>query len=343
MEKIKIAIVDTGIDVKDEFIKDYVKFNSSIQLEGIKEYRELDDGYGHGTFCAKTILSICNNIDKIEIYPVKIFDERGTTRSASLLKSLNNILSSDINLINISAATLNDKYKSELEDICDKLNKSGKIIISSLHKKAKDVDSIPTVFKSVIGVMGSDDIYSDNNYIYKKDKKIQMTANTKECFVKFKNEVTHFGRSSRATAVATGIICNIFNKHGKLKFDELEDVLEKNSMSLFFQSKEMGLNSYKSTPYRLELAEKILNIIKRKFAIRDIDLNFLENYSTFNNFTNIGNHNAFNFLTDINREFEIDIDYKGRFLYELEDLNNLVDLVYKHLNLSNSNSLEKIK
>lgn len=339
MKKIKIAIVDTGIDVKDESIKDYIKFNKSIQLEGIKEYIELDDLHGHGTFCAKTMLSICNNIDNIEIYPVKIFNEKGTSSSTSLLKSLNNVLSSDIDLINISAATLNDKYKNELEDICNKLNKDGKIIVSSLHKKAKGVDSIPTVFKSVIGVMGSDDIYSDNDYIYKKYKKIQMTANTKECFIKFKNEVTHFGKSSRASAVVTGIICNIFNKHGKLTFEELEDILEKNSMGSFFQSKEMGLNSYKSTQYRLELAEKICAIIKSKFAIKEIDLKFLDKYSTFNNFTNIGNHNAFNFLTEINREFEIDIDYKGRFLYELEDLNNLVDLVYKHLNLSNSNNL----
>ncbi|WP_343101974.1 hypothetical protein [Romboutsia sp. MSSM.1001216sp_RTP31141st1_G3_RTP31141_220114] len=85
------------------------------------------------------------------------------------------------------------------------------------------------------------------------------------------------------------------------------------------------------------IEDKILNIIKRKFDVREIDLSFLENYSTFNNFTNIGNHNAFNFLTEINREFEIDIDYKGRFLYELEDL------VYKYLNLSNSNNLEETK
>lgn len=343
MEKIKIAIVDTGIDVKDECIKNYVKFNKSIQLEEITEYKELDDLHGHGTFCAKTILSICNNIDNIEIYPVKIFDERGATSSTSLLKSLNNILNSDINLINISAATLNNKYKNELEDICDKLNKNGKIIISSLHKKAKDLDSIPTIFKSVIGVMGSNDIYSDNDYIYKKDKKIQMTANTKECFIKFKNEVTHFGKSSRASAVVTGIICNIFNKYGKLTVEELADVLEKNSMSSNFQSKGIEVNSYKSTPYRLELAEKIFDIIKNKFAVKEINLNFLDKYSTFNNFTNIGNHNAFAFLTEINREFKIDIDFKGRFLYELEDLSNLVDLVYKHLNISNSNNFEKVK
>lgn len=341
MEKIKIAIVDTGVDVKDKYIKEYVKFNKSIQLEGITGYRDLDDLHGHGTLCTKTILSICNNIDNIEIYPVKVFNERGTTSSESLLKSLKNILSSDIDIINISAATLNNKYKNDLENICDKLHERGKIIISSHHKKAKNTDSIPTVFKSVIGVIGSDNIYSDNDYIYRKDKKVQMTANTKECFIKFRNEVTHFGKSSRASAVVTGIICNIFETYGKLVLEELEDVLVKNSMCSIIQVEGIGFNKYKSTPYRLEIAKQILGVIKKKFAVRDIDLDFLDMYSTFNNFTNIGNHNAFDLLTEINREFGIDIDFERLFLYELEDLNKLVDLVYNYLQISDSNNLGK--
>ncbi|MCU9807300.1 S8 family serine peptidase [Paraclostridium sp. AKS46] len=168
--KIKIAVIDTGIDINDNSLKKYIKFNKNIQLEEIVEYKDLDDIHGHGTLCSKTILSVCKETDRIEIYPIKIFNQGGRTSNKRLLDVLERNLNSDIDLINISAATLNDTYRENLENICDKL-KNGKIIISSNHKRANDRNSFPTIFNSVIGVDGSDYIYSDNSYIYEKDKK----------------------------------------------------------------------------------------------------------------------------------------------------------------------------
>lgn len=327
MENIKIAVIDTGIDINDKDVKRNIRFDKNIQLKHISKYEDLDDIHGHGTYCAKTILTICEDISNIEIYPVKIFDNRGATSNENLVKALENILDSDIDIVNISASTMNDKYKRELEDICYKLQKNGKVITSSHHKRAIENDSFPTVFGSVIGVDGSYEIYRDSDYVYRQNNKIQMIANKNECFIEFNKKVTHFGKSSRACAVVTGIICNIFNHYGKLSFDELGDVLEKQSMTLVSKSK-WG-SSYKSTPHRLELAEKILYIIRSEFAVEKMDLDFLDKYSTFNNFTNIGNHNAFDFLTEINKAFDLNIDYRNIFLYELEDLNRLVDLIEK--------------
>lgn len=331
MKNIKIAVIDTGIDINDNSIKQHIKFDKSIQLEQIFKYEDLHDIHGHGTYCAKTILEICNDTSNIEIYPVKIFDNRGITSNENLVKALERILDSNIDIVNISASTMNYEYKRALEEICYKLQKNGKIIISSHHKRAQENDSFPTVFKSVIGVDGSYEIYRDGDYIYRPNNKIQMIANKNECFIEFNNKVTHFGKSSRACAVTTGIICNIFNQFGKLSFDELEDTLEKQSMKSVSRYNGSGIRSYKSNPYRLELAEKILYIIRSEFTVKNIDLDFLEKYSTFNNFTNIGNHNAFDFLTQINKAFDLNIDYKERFLYELEDLNRLVDLIEKSI------------
>ena len=158
-----------------------------------------------------------------------------------------------------------------------------------------------------------------------------MIANKNECFIEFNNKVTHFGKSSRSCAIATGIICNIFNKYGRLSFDELGDILEKQSMKSASKYNGVVVSSYKSSPYRLDLAEKILYIIRSEFATEKLNLDFLDKYSIFNNFTNIGNHNAFDFLTEINKAFNLNIDYRERFLYELEDLNRLIDLIEKSL------------
>ena len=107
MKNIKIAVIDTGIDINDNDIKN-IKFNKSIQLNQISEYKDLDDIHGHGTYCVKTILTMCDDTSNIEIYPVKLFDNRGSTSNENLVKSLGNILNSDIDIINISASTMND-------------------------------------------------------------------------------------------------------------------------------------------------------------------------------------------------------------------------------------------
>ncbi|MDX5709086.1 hypothetical protein SIK39_16700, partial [Clostridioides difficile] len=54
-------------------------------------------------------------------------------------------------------------------------------------------------------------------------------------------------------------------------------------------------------------------------------------YSLFNNLTCIGNYNAYNFLTILNKEFNISIDYKEVYLYQLENLDMAVDLIYENL------------
>ncbi len=75
----------------------------------------------------QTILSVCRNTDRIEIYPIKIFNQGGCTSGERLLEALERNLDSDIDLINISASTLNDKYKRELKYICEELCKKGKL------------------------------------------------------------------------------------------------------------------------------------------------------------------------------------------------------------------------
>ncbi|HFG9686357.1 TPA: hypothetical protein ACGI51_001727, partial [Clostridioides difficile] len=89
--------------------------------------------------------------------------------------------------------------------------------------------------------------------------------------------------------------------------------------------------SYKSNLIRLDIARKIINVINRNFSKIKIDFEFVSEYSLFNNFTCIGNYNAYNFLTILNKEFNISIDYKEVYLYQLENLDMAVDLIYENL------------
>lgn len=326
MKKIKIAIIDTGIDIYDSSLKIFFKYNNDFQIMNKNLISDIYDLHGHGTLCAKTIIEICQNV---EIYPIKIFDKEGGTNSLNLVKALGNLINADIDLINISASTLNSVYKEELKYICDKLHKSEKIIICSHHNKAKGSESYPTFFKSVIGVKGKREICRDEDYIYKENEDIQMYTNSKERFFEFNNKVTHFGKNSRAASIATGIIADIYTRFGKLKFEDLENVLIEESKIRTYYKKYRFLhkNGYKSDINKQKIAEKIIDLINQKFSNNNVNLDFVEKHSLFNNFTQIGNHNAYEFLRAINDEFNISVDYRNIFLYELDNLYLLINLI----------------
>ncbi|WP_131037473.1 S8 family serine peptidase, partial [Clostridioides difficile] len=227
MTKVRIAVLDTGLDVNDDDINGNYVYDSNFQLKDLGG-KEINDINGHGTFVSKTILNISKNT---QIYPINIFNDSGKTSSLNLLSTLSKLTMSDIQIINISAASINSMYEKELEKVCNILNSQGRFIICSKHNKYEDKESIPTIFESVIGVVGNENIYKNNQYIYEPENKIQMYANSKDNFIKFKDKVTHFGKNSKACAVATGIVANILKNNPYIKFNELEEILIQKSKS----------------------------------------------------------------------------------------------------------------
>lgn len=327
MKKIKIAIMDTGIDIYDTKLDKFFKIDYNFQILDIKSISDINDLQGHGTLCAKTIIEICPNV---EIFPIKIFNNEGGTSSLNLVNALKKLIGSDIDLVNISASTLNSIYKEELENICDKLHQEGKIIICSHHNKSNGQESYPTCFKSVIGVKGNKRICKDEDYIYKINEDIQMYTNSKERFFKTSNRVTHFGKNSRAAAIATGIIANIYTRLGKVEFKEVEDILIRESKirTTYKEYRFLYKRDYKSDINKQMIAKKVIKIINKYFSDNYVSLDFVEKHSVLNNITQIGDYNAYEFLKYINEEFDIFLDYKNIFIYELDNLYLLVNIIY---------------
>lgn len=327
MTKVKVAIIDTGLDLHDKEICKFVKFDRNLQINKFEdEYKNIEDLNGHGTLCAKTILSICKDF---EIYPIKVFDDYGKTSSLKLIEVLKKLLNSDIKIINISASAIDSPYGDELSFICKELHKEGKVIISSHSNNLNAKSSIPTRFKEVIGVKGIDYIYSDLDYIYNPKNEIQMYANSKDCFIKFKDNITHFGKNSRAAALTSGIVGKILTKDININFEELESNLIQGSLKFKPNLQLEKVQNYNSK--EIEIVNKLVRIINKEFSQHSIDLKFLQEFSLFNNITNIGRHNCYEFLTKINKEFNIDIKYKEIFLHELQYLNILTERIYKKL------------
>ncbi|EPZ61843.1 S8 family serine peptidase [Paraclostridium sordellii] len=287
MKKIKIAVIDTGVDIHDDEIKDNIIFDRNLQVDDFEtKYKNIEDLNSHGTFCAKTILYTCKDV---LIYPIKIFDEYGKTSSSYLIRVLEKILNTDIDIINISASSINCPVEKELEIICEKLYNQGKIIISSHHNKKINENSTPTKFNTVIGVKGINEIYKDTEYIYNPNDEIQIYGNSKDRLLKFKDTVTHFGKNSRAAAVFSGLIAKMIIENG-YKTNNIEEVINKNSLNIKEISYSPRLQNVDFDSNRNEVAQKLVTLINDEFAVRKIDLDFLKEYSLLNNFSDIGIH-----------------------------------------------------
>lgn len=328
MKKIKIAVIDTGVDINDDEIKHNIRFSKNLQIDDfVEKYKTIEDVNSHGTFCAKTILSI--HRDAL-IYPIKIFDNYGRTSSWNLLEALEKIIYTDIDIINISASTINCPCEKELEEVCQKLYEKGKIIICSHHNDKNSNSSIPTKFKTVLGVKGINEVFEDMDYIYNPHDEVQIYGNSKDKFLNFKGNITHFGKNSRAAAVFSGIVANLIKENG-YKTDKIENLIIKNSIN------DKTLHNFKKMrdiyygEEKTQIAKRLVKLINDKFAVKKINLKFLKEYSLMNTFTGIGKYNVYEFLVNINEEFKININYRNIFIYDLDYLNNIVKIIQENL------------
>jgi hypothetical protein len=330
MKNINIAVIDTGVDINSIYNKKNIIIDKKIQPDYFE--KSVSDENGHGTCCINTILMKSKNIN---IFPVKIYNEEGRTSSYFLLEALEKLIPSNIDLINISASSENCSCENEMNLVCDELNRKGKVVICSQSNNYMCKPCIPTKFKSVIGVNGDEKIFKDEHYFYSKDREFQISGNSKYRLIKGLNgHITDFGGNSRLSSIITGEVANIMIEIGSKNLEQIENkLIEK---SLF---NEKVKNNITNLNYRIlmdnitknYIINNILDVINDNFAIKTVDISLLEKYFVFNESTNINKHNAYNFLSKINNKFKIEIDYRSIYLYELANINLLVNLIASYI------------
>jgi hypothetical protein len=99
-QALRIAIIDSGLDVKDSTIAPNLSFNTSNQLEGFDfiswDTRPSDDN-GHGTAAAKLLLSLVKK--PVTFLSAKVIGPRGETSSSAIYDGFNFAVSSHADAI----------------------------------------------------------------------------------------------------------------------------------------------------------------------------------------------------------------------------------------------------
>lgn len=221
MKKVKIAVLDSGIDKKCDCFKDIILSGRKVFWDNKVIYdNNFSDENGHGTACASTIYREFKNL---ELVIVKIMNQNGRTNVLTVEEALRYLLNTDVDIINMSFS-IPQIVDSELYQICDELVAENKVLVASCDNCRKE--SYPCFFDNVIGVRGAK-LNSINEIWYDPVERVQCVIdNTPTVSMTLNGHYQMLPpNNSLATARVTGIIANIIS----------QNCIEKNNYSQIIQ------------------------------------------------------------------------------------------------------------
>ena len=149
---IKVAIIDTGIDVDHPDLVDNIKggYNATSKK---KSY---DDDNGHGTHVAGIIAAADNEIGVIgvapeaEIYAIKALDAYGNGYISDVVEGIEWCIDNDIDIINMSIGIESDSLV--LHESVNNADSAGVIMVAATGNNYGGNSEYPAAYDEVIGV-----------------------------------------------------------------------------------------------------------------------------------------------------------------------------------------------
>ncbi|MED4955055.1 S8 family serine peptidase [Paenibacillus sp. FSL R5-0527] len=207
MNKVRVAIIDSGISKKSECIENVSEsymLNKSDEIYSIIKCEPIDY-IGHGTAVAHIIYK--TNIN-VELVCIRICDYTMEVDEEGLIFVLEYIYKNvDIDIINISAGiTYLSNYKG-MNKVCNNLYKKGVVIVSAFDNDG--AISYPAALNAVIGVDTKDEYGDRKDIYYVENSIIDILVPNKFYRTIWNDRKTILKGSSFATACITGMLSQI--------------------------------------------------------------------------------------------------------------------------------------
>lgn len=301
----KVAVIDSGVDKHNREIMQHVIQGYSFQMNAeenkIVERDNFDDVFGHGTNCIDCILQLA---EQAQFYPIKIVNQLGKTTSHLLIAALKKCreLPVDIICLSLSVTQITDSaIEMELKDICDNLEKQGKIICASECNNIRG--TIPAIYESVIGV-GELSHNAKKKILVDRTAKVQITADISPIFVAGKSGCYNFFKgTSKGNAYVAGILAEAMQTvHGIKSINEALSILEKLDIAL----EEIDIESVGKIQTD-ELGQMILKKVHKKLSEFGCtsSLDEISRYPFLSKITGVNFFNFYDFISGIYRELKI--------------------------------------
>lgn len=156
---IKVAVLDTGIDINHPDLKDRVKGGVNFTTSNPNDYL---DRQGHGTHCAGIIAATLNNsgvvgvAPEVELYAVKVLGDDGSGSLQWIVKGLDWCIKNGIHIVSISLGS--PKGSTQLYETIKRAYDAGIVLIAAAGNEGEGVDTVgyPASYEEVISVAAVD-------------------------------------------------------------------------------------------------------------------------------------------------------------------------------------------
>lgn len=153
---VKVAILDTGIDLTHPDLRDNIKGN----INTINSLKTGNDDNGHGTHVAGTIAAIDNDIGvigtspKAYLYAVKVLNRNGSGFLSDVIEGLQWSVANGMQVINMSLGTTSDIQS--FHDAVTAVYNAGIIQVASAGNALGGPVAYPAAYPEVIAVSATD-------------------------------------------------------------------------------------------------------------------------------------------------------------------------------------------
>ena len=157
---LKIAIIDSGIDLNNKVLSKYIAKAYNVQNKD----NSVQDECGHGTHIAGIITNISNNM----ILPVKVLDSKGIGKSADIAVGIKWAVDEGAKIINLSLG--GTKYDQFMKEAIDYARENGSIVVCASGNVFGERTTYPACYDNVISVGAIDKDGNISKYSNRGDK-----------------------------------------------------------------------------------------------------------------------------------------------------------------------------
>lgn len=220
--KVKIAVIDSGIDTKISDLKNYVVHSTGFGINNdgyITENSNTPVRNLHGTAVAMIISNICSDVEFISI---NILDENLLTDGRVLAYSLSRVFDYNPDIIHMSLGTLKKRYIFPMKKIIKEAKRLNIQLVAAADNLGKV--SYPAYLKGVFGVKS--DMFDDYTRYSYKDGFFYAPLGTSgiECIEKLPY-IRDAKGTSMSAAYISGHLAEILKNNNNFSYKEVKEVL----------------------------------------------------------------------------------------------------------------------